>query len=104
MKSLQSTALKKKTKDAELFTATTKALSMDAGEYYICMQSTNAAKGGAAYYNVELNRDLCSGLPAAAPASAASGADTSLSAAGASLDPASDSIFGKSGVGLLASL
>ncbi|MBR4718495.1 MAG: hypothetical protein IKP09_10600 [Lentisphaeria bacterium] len=105
MKSLQSTALKKKkTKDAELFTATTKALSMDAGEYYICMQSTNAAKGGAAYYNVELNRDLCSGLPAAAPASAASGADTSLSAAGASLDPASDSLFGKSGVGLLASL
>ena len=27
------------------------------------MQSTNAKSGGAAYYNVSLNTDACSGLP-----------------------------------------
>ena len=34
---------------------TTKALQLDAGEYYISMQSTNAAQGGSAYYDLSLN-------------------------------------------------
>ena len=36
-------------------TATTKAVKLEAGTYYVSMQSTNAAKGGAAYYNVSVN-------------------------------------------------
>ena len=70
-KSLQSTALKK-AKDDELFAATTKALSLAAGEYFISMQSTNAKKGGAAFYSVTLNRDACEGLPAPGSALAVS--------------------------------
>ena len=45
------------------FHATTKALSLQADVYYIAVQSTNASKGGCAYYNVELNTADCSGLP-----------------------------------------
>ncbi len=62
VKALQTTKLKKP-KDAEGYAATTKALSLQAGVYYIAVQSTNAAKGGCAYYNVELNTANCSGLP-----------------------------------------
>lgn len=53
-KSLQSTALKKGRKD-ETYSATTKTISLAAGTYYISMESTNASKGGNAYYNVALN-------------------------------------------------
>ena len=53
-KSLQSTALKKDKKD-ETYTATTKTISLAAGTYYVSMESTNAAKGGNAYYNVWLD-------------------------------------------------
>ena len=53
-KSLQTTALKKGKKD-ETYTATTKTISLAAGTYYVSMESTNASKGGNAYYNVLLN-------------------------------------------------
>ena len=59
MKALQTTKLKKAAKDATEYTAETKALSLEAGEYFISMESTNAKKGGAAYYNVTLNADAC---------------------------------------------
>lgn len=62
VKALQTTELKKQ-KTASEYAASTKALSLQAGEYYIAVQSTNAAKGGSAYYNVELNTADCSGLP-----------------------------------------
>ena len=54
VKTLQTTALKKD-KNGE-FAATTKNLTLDSGTYYISMQSTNAAKGGAAFYNVTVNQ------------------------------------------------
>ena len=53
-KSLQATTLKQ-AKGATLFTAETKLLSLDAGVYYVSMESTNAAKGGCAYYDVRVN-------------------------------------------------
>ena len=59
MKALQTTKLKKATKDAAEYTAETKALSLEAGDYFISMESTNAKKGGEAYYNVTLNSDAC---------------------------------------------
>lgn len=98
LKSLQSTTLKK-TKGATEFTATTKALSLTGGEYFISMQSTNAAKGGSAFYNVELNHELCAGLPDAGIAAAA--ADVSGKVSG--LDSTEDRLAGGCG-GLLAAL
>ena len=62
VKALQTTELKKP-KDASEYSATTKSISLQAGVYCIAMQSSNAAKGGCAYYNVELNTAACSGLP-----------------------------------------
>jgi len=59
MKALQTTKLKKPAKDAAEYTAETKALSLEAGDYFISMESTNAKKGGSAYYNVRLNSDAC---------------------------------------------
>ena len=53
-KSLQATTLKKD-KETGLFKAETKLLSLDAGVYYVSMESTNAAKGGCAYYDVRVN-------------------------------------------------
>ena len=64
LKSLQSTKLKK-SKGASIYTADTKALALDEGEYFISMESTNSKKGGAAYYKVELNTTNCAGLPTA---------------------------------------
>ena len=61
LKQLQATTLKK-AKDSDVFSADTKALAMAEGEYYICMQSTNAKKGGAAFYNVKLNKTASSGF------------------------------------------
>jgi len=61
-KALQTTELKKP-KSASEYSASTKALSLQAGVYYIAVQSANAAKGGCAYYNVELNTAVCTGLP-----------------------------------------
>ena len=58
LKALQTTKLSK-SKGATEYTANTKALSLAAGEYYISMESTNAKKGGSAYYNVTLNADAC---------------------------------------------
>ena len=55
-KSKQATALKK-AKGAVNFTAQTKNLLLEAGDYYVSMQSTNLKKGGAAFYNVKLNMD-----------------------------------------------
>ena len=88
MKSLQATALKK-AKGDELFAATTKALSLSEGEYFISMQSTNAAKGGSAFYRVELNQALCSGLPDAGIAASAAGPDAASGIAGLDGRPAS---------------
>ena len=54
LKTLQTTSLAWD-KSAGQYAATTKALELDAGEYYVSMQSTNAAQGGSAYYNLSLN-------------------------------------------------
>ena len=51
---LQTTALSFD-KDSGAYGAVTKALSLEAGDYYFSMQSANAAKGGSAYYSVHLN-------------------------------------------------
>ena len=51
-KTLSTTTLKKD-KMSGVFTAMTKSLRLEAGEYYICAESLNAARGGSAYYNVE---------------------------------------------------
>ena len=61
VKELQKTTLKRAKGETE-FTAVTKALSLDAGNYYLCMQSTNAKKGSETFYNVWLNTADCSGL------------------------------------------
>jgi len=53
-KALQATTLKKD-KETELFMAETKLLSLDAGVYYVSMESTNASKGGHAYYEVKVD-------------------------------------------------
>ena len=57
-KSLQATTLKK-AKGETLFTAGTKSLLLEKGEYYISVQSTNAKKGGSAYYDVKVNQSEC---------------------------------------------
>ncbi|MBR4467744.1 MAG: hypothetical protein IKS34_05510, partial [Clostridia bacterium] len=62
MKALQTTKLKKATKDATEYTAKSKPLSLASGEYYISMTSTNAKKGDSAYYNVVLNTEECTWL------------------------------------------
>ena len=59
MTALQTTKLKKASKNATEYTATTKALSLEAGEYFISMEATNAKKGASTYYNVVLNADDC---------------------------------------------
>ena len=61
MKALQTTTLKK-AKGSTVYTADTKALALANGEYFISVQSTNAKKGGAAYYNVAVNQNLSTGL------------------------------------------
>ena len=70
VKSLQETALKAP-KDSFVYSCTTKSLALSAGEYYVSFQSTNASKGGIAYYNVELNLPGCSGIPEGESVSAA---------------------------------
>ena len=58
LKTLQSTPLALN-REAGTYEATTKTLSLEAGRYYILVQSTNAAQGGSAYYGVQLNGDSC---------------------------------------------
>jgi len=41
--------------NTDTFSVTTQSFLLDAGEYYISMQSSNAARGGSAYYNVYLD-------------------------------------------------
>ena len=53
LKALQATKLTLN-KLTEVYSVNTKALLLEADEYYISVESTNAAKGGAAYYNVEV--------------------------------------------------
>jgi hypothetical protein len=53
LKELLSTELIK-SKGATDYTVMTKSLRLSAGEYYVSMQSTNAASGGCAYYNVSV--------------------------------------------------
>ena len=117
-KTLQTTTLKKD-KQNQLYTVNTKALKLSAGEYYISVQSTNAKKGGNAYYSVNLNEAYCqftedtlkSTLPDAKVADALTQPDD-LSfgqycedAPLATLsDFTSERIFGESGKGILASL
>jgi len=62
VKELQKVTLKKPGKDETEYTAVTKPLLLSAGNYFLCMQSTNAAKGGEAFYRVSLNTADCSGL------------------------------------------
>lgn len=60
MKALQMTSFKP-AKGADSAQKNTKQLSLDPGEYYISMQSTNAKKGGSAFYNVSINEDGTNG-------------------------------------------
>ena len=53
LKKLQSVSTNAKT-----HTVTTKALLLDKGTYYICVQSTNAKKGGNATYTVSNNKSV----------------------------------------------
>lgn len=54
MKSLNAKTLKK-AKGAAFYTAETKPIQLEAGvNYYLAMRSTNASKGGCAYYNVSV--------------------------------------------------
>lgn len=55
-KSLQATTVKKVKGNAGN-TVQTKSLLLNAGEYYVSMQSTNVKKGGGAFYNVSLNQE-----------------------------------------------
>jgi len=64
-KSIQATTLKKD-KETELFMAETKLLSLDAGVYYVSMESTNASKGGHAYYDVKVDSFIADDAVAAA--------------------------------------
>ena len=57
LKAVQTAALKRKKGETD-YTATTRAIQLQAAEnwtYCIAMQSTNAKKGGSAYYNVTLD-------------------------------------------------
>lgn len=56
LKSLQTTSLSPK-KNADSITGSSKPLYLESGEYYIAMRSSNAKKGGAAFYNIELRDD-----------------------------------------------
>ena len=56
LKTLQTTTLSYD-KEFEEYAANTKALLLEAGEYYFSVQSTNAAQGGSAYYDIYLNTD-----------------------------------------------
>ena len=87
MQALQTTTLKK-AKGSDVYTADTKALALAKGEYYIAMQSTNAAKGATAYYNVSVNQAMSGGLPKAAPSAAAELPDDLF--AGQSFDAVAD--------------
>ena len=53
---LQTTILKKP-KGSDEYSGTTEALQLEAGNYYVSLQSTNATKGGNAYYNVRMTDD-----------------------------------------------
>ncbi|MBR4254113.1 MAG: hypothetical protein IKQ16_03395 [Lentisphaeria bacterium] len=55
VKTLQTTAILKKNR----YSGKTGSLMLERGDYYISMQSTNAKKGGAAYYKVTLDQDAC---------------------------------------------
>jgi autotransporter passenger strand-loop-strand repeat protein len=56
-KAVQTATLRKNKKTGE-YEATTKALLVHPGEeFYVSMQSTNAKKGGEAFYNVTVNKD-----------------------------------------------
>ena len=55
VKTLQTTVIVLKNQ----YTGKTGTLMLEKGDYYISMQSTNAKKGGAAYYKVTLNRNDC---------------------------------------------
>ena len=54
MKSLQSTTFKPG-KGKNTVSGETKLLALSAGDYYLCMESTDAKKGGSAYYNVAVD-------------------------------------------------
>ena len=56
LKTLQTTALALNRTTGK-YEATTKTLSLEAGRYYISVQSANAAQGGGAYYDLYLNKD-----------------------------------------------
>lgn len=60
MKALQTSTLKKLGEKS--YYIDTKALALAEGEYFISVQSTNAKKGGAAWYNVAVNQTKSSGL------------------------------------------
>lgn len=54
LKALQTTSLSPK-KNAGSITGASKPLYLESGEYYIAMRSSNAKKGGGAFYNVEIS-------------------------------------------------
>ncbi len=56
LKALQTTSLSYD-KEFEEYDANTKSLLLEAGEYYFSVQSTNAAQGGSAYYDIYVNEE-----------------------------------------------
>ena len=57
VKTLQTTKLKLKDKAQSLYAAASGKKLLASGEYYLAVLSTNAKKGGEAYYNVNLDAD-----------------------------------------------
>lgn len=55
VKTILSAALKKADKNSTEYTTTTKPVQLADGIYYVSVESTNAKKGGNAYYNVEIS-------------------------------------------------
>ena len=101
LKQIQSTSLKK-AKGADVYAADTKAVFLTGGEYYISMQSTNAKKGGTAYYNVTLNKDACEGLLPVSGLQSAASAQDAFAAASGSLPGNSDGLASLPASSLLA--
>ena len=98
MKSIQSTIFKSG-KGQTAVSGRTKAISLSEGDYFLCMESTDAKKGGCAYYNIEVNQEI-SEFTESVPESALAMPES----AGALPDSFSQGLSGVSGEGFLASL
>ena len=96
VKALQTSKLRK---DGDIYTVTTSEYTFKtAGEYYISVTSTNAKKGGNAYYNVEL---VSTNVTAAELLADALAADLAMPEISSGLNLTDDLSFGPYGVDAL---